>query len=354
MVVDSLKSVASMYSSSKMTGIQTKQNSFVNQAYAEKQDSKAQSINKLKSLLRGETKNDNRPASVVDSTLNYGKTLREQRTGTKSTSNALKQLKYNCKNISGQIRGAKKSTNAKQVASKARREVIQLKMKLASGKYDKEELQAAIEHAKSMERVANKKARHLEEEELIKITDKPAGAGLTTSELEEKLENQAEEAINKYEEELAAQEEELEQLSEDQVEKMEEEISESIEEVSEMMQESMEVSMENMSEDIYDLLAEAMKDMMEDTLEGLMDGMMVITDYEMTDDEFKAFRTKHRTSEDKSMIEADAKYLKALFDIYDKRMSGGSSSGIDFQGSVSGSVSGDMGTYIPNIVDVSV
>lgn len=347
MVVDSLKSVASMYSSSKIKGIQNKQNSFVNQAYAEKQDSKAQSINKLKSLLRGETKNDNRPASVVDSTLNYGKTLREQRTGTKSTSNALKQLKYNCKNISGQIRGAKKSTNAKQVASKARREVIQLKMKLASGKYDKEELQAAIEHAKSMERVANKKARHLEEEELIKITDKPAGAGLTTSELEEKLENQAEEAINKYEEEL-------EQLSEDQVEKMEEEISESIEEVSEMMQESMEVSMENMSEDIYDLLAEAMKDMMEDTLEGLMDGMMVITDYEMTDDEFKAFKTKHRTSEDKSMIEADAKYLKALFDIYDKRMSGGSSSGIDFQGSVSGSVSGDMGTYIPNIVDVSV
>ena len=314
---------------------------------------RTQTVNNLKSLLRGE-KTNNKPTSVAESSISYAQKLREQRTSAKSTANELKQLKYNSKNISSQIRTAKKSTSAKQIASKARREVIQLKLKLSSGKYDKEELQAAIEHAKSMERVANKKARHLEEEELIKITDKPAGAGLTASELEEKLENKAEEAINEYEAELEAKEEELEQYSEEQIAQMEEAIAENMEEVQQMMQESMEETMEDMSEDIFDILSEAMEDMMEETLENLMDGLMVITDYEMTEEEFKAFKTKHRTSEDKSMVEADAKYLKAMFDIYDKRMNGGSGTSIMPQGSVEAPISVDTSNNIPNLVDISV
>ncbi|MDO4188307.1 MAG: hypothetical protein Q4D29_04890 [Lachnospiraceae bacterium] len=353
MVVDSLRSVGALYSNKQTTGSQNRYGNPVNSSYAEAQESKAQTVNNIKSLLRGD-KNQRKPASIADSSISYAQKLREQRTNTKSTANELKQLKYNSKNISSQIRSAKKSINAKQVASKARREVIQLKLKMSSGKYDKEELQAAIEHAKSMERAANKKARHLEEEELIKITDKPAGAGLTAAELEEKLENESEEAINKFEEEMAAKEEELEQFSEEQIAEMEQAIAENMEEVQQMIQESMEESMEDMSEDIYDLLAEAMEDMMEETLEGLMDGMMVITDYEMTEEEFKSFKLKHRTSEDKSLVEADTKYLKALFDIYDKRMSGGGGSGADISGASSASVSVDTGNNIPNVVDISI
>jgi len=353
-VVDSLRSVASLYSSSKSAVNQTKQNDFSNSAYAEKQASKAQSVNKLKSLLRGdENDSSNKPTSVVDSSINYARNLREQRNSTKSTANELKQLKYNSKNISGQIRTAKKSTSAKQVASKARREVIQLKMKMSSGKYDKEELQIAIEHAKSMERAAKKKARHLEEEELVKITDKPAGAGLTAAELEEQLENQAEDTITEIEEELAANEEEMEQYANEQIAEMEEAISENMQEVQQMMQESMEASMEEVCEDMYEILTESMEDMMEETLEGLIDGIMTVTDYEMTEGEFKVFKTKHRTSEDKSMVEADAKYLKAMFEYYDKRMSDGES-GINISGLNVMNFSVISGISIPNLVDVEI
>ena len=75
---------------------------------------------------------------------------------------------------------------------------------------------------------------------------------------------------------------------------------------------------------------------------------MTISDYEMTEDEYKNFKVKHRNSEEKSMLEADTKYLKAIFDIYDKRMSGGNPSiGM-------APVSVDNSFRIPNIVDVSV
>lgn len=62
---------------------------------------------------------------------------------------------------------------ARLAAAQARREILRLKSQKQSGKYDNEELEAAIEHAKAMERVAKKKARHLEEEEMAKCTGGP-------------------------------------------------------------------------------------------------------------------------------------------------------------------------------------
>ena len=316
-----------------------------NQDYSMAHNEKSMSLTDKKRML-SERESAPKTKSILESTLSYGKQLRESRVNSKSTSNEMKKLKYSFKDISGQIRKAKTSTNAKQVASKARREVAQLKAKLQTGKYDADELNAAIDHAKAMERAAKKKARHLEEEELIKITDKTAGAGLTASELEEKLEEETDKAIEEFE---AEQEEEMEAMEEAQ------------QEVQQMMEEEMQESMEEVTEDMYDLLAESMEDMMEETLENLMDGMMIVTDYEMTEDEFNAYRQKHRASEDKAMLEADAKYLKAIFDMYSKKMGGSSGnipgmSGASAAGSfdIVSPISVDAGVSIPNIVDISV
>ena len=297
-----------------------KQNVLNENRYDEVQKAKSDKISNMKKLIRGTERKQDRPASVVDSTLSYGEKIRESRNSSKNTASQLKKLKYNFKDISSQIRKAKSSVNAKQVASKARREVVQLKAKLQTGKYDDEELQAAIEHAKSMERAAKKKARHLEEEELIKITDKSNGEAEIASEIETEVEEQAEETIEEYKEEL---------------------------------EESMEESIEEVSEEMMALMTEAMEDMVDDTLEELMDGMMVITDFEMTEDEFKEFKTKHRTSEDKDMLEADAKYLKAIFDMYEKRMGSGESINIG-NGDVMPSANYDFGSVIPNVVDISL
>ena len=322
MILNSVKSVGSVYNNAfSPAGKTFKQNSTSESKYSELVQSKTEKNNKMRELIRGaEKSNQNRPTSIIDSTHSYGAKIRESRINSKSAANEIKKLKYNFKDISGQIRKAKSSVNAKQVASKARREVVQLKAKLQTGKYDDEELQAAIEHAKSMERAAKKKARHLEEEELIKITDKSNGEAEIASEIETEVEEQAEETIEEYKEEL---------------------------------EESMEESIEEVSEEMMALMTEAMEDMVDDTLEELMDGMMVITDFEMTEDEFKEFKTKHRTSEDKDMLEADAKYLKAIFDMYEKRMGSGESINIG-NGDVMPSANYDFGSVIPNVVDISL
>ena len=106
--------------------------------------------------------------SIVTSTLSYSESLRNQRQQTKNTTLALKKLKYQFKNISSKILRSKTSQAAKQAAGQARREVLRLKRQKQSGNYDEDEIEAAINHAKAMERVAKKKAKHLEEEEMAK------------------------------------------------------------------------------------------------------------------------------------------------------------------------------------------
>lgn len=298
----------------------------------------AQKISSMKRMINGTEKKTTN--SIVDSTLQYGNQVRQSRQASSSTATNLKKLRYNAKSISSQLVRSKTSVNAKQVASKAKREVVQLKLKLQTGKYDEEELQAAIAHAQSMERAAKKKARHLEEEELVKITDKATG-GQEASQLEDELEKRLEEA---YKAQDAAMEEEAEEateeMSEEQIREMEEAIEASMEEVQEMM----ESQTEEMTEDMMGMLTEMMQDMMEETLSDLSDSMFAISDTEMTENEFKEFKTKHRTSEDKDIMEADAKYLKAIFDHYSKMLNGSGSGKIDV-----GAAMGAMSAGAPSV-----
>lgn len=328
MDLSTIKSVGPMCNKSWMnTGKIYQQKSEGDPGYDEREQERIEKANRMRRLIRGADKTNmqnGRTESIVDSSLRNAEKLRNSRIKSKSTSNEIKKLKYNFKDISNQIRRAKSSVNAKQVASKARREVAQLKAKLQTGQYDEEELQAAIEHAKSMERAAKKKARHLEEEEMVRITDESSGKGATVSEVEQEMEYKIEGEIEEYEEEL---------------------------------KESIEESVEETMEQMLDLMYEAMEDTMEESLENTMDMMFETTDYEMSEEEFNNFKTKHRNSEDKSMLEADVKYLKALFEIYDRKTGG--SEGINLFNNISMAPLDvdnitDLSADIPNVVDISV
>lgn len=272
---------------------------------------RTKTISEIKRKLSGNRKDDMYSDTMLDAQKSYGESIRESRNNAKATATQVKKLKYNFKKISSQIRNSKTSASARQVASAAHREVIKLKQKMQTGKYDNEELEAAIDHAKSMERAAKRKARHLEEEELIKITDKYGNS-------EEKEGSEASDAIaieEQMEERIDAAYEEMDEVEKQRMEAYMEMMQEMAEE---SMEDSMEESLEEVSDEMYDLMAESMDDMLEDTMENLMDGMMIVTDSEMDKDEFKKYQLKHRTAEDKAMLEADMKYLKAMFDMYQK------------------------------------
>ena len=104
--------------------------------------------------------------SYMSNMQKYSELLRTQRTKAKDVSGKLKKLKYHYKDISSKIMRSKTSAMARQVVSQAKREVLRLKREKQSGKYDSEEIDAAIVHAKAMERIARKKVKHLEEEEM--------------------------------------------------------------------------------------------------------------------------------------------------------------------------------------------
>lgn len=319
-------------------------------------------VQQMKRMIAGTEKEAAGTNKIIKDTLSQSKLLREQRASSKSTNSAVKQLRYNYKSISSQLTRSKTSVSAKQVASKARREVVKLKQKLMTGKYDKEELEAAIDHAKAMERAANKKARHLTEEEMVKITDEANGSN-EVSELEDRIEEKQKEIYDSYDEAVKEEfSDEIEAISEEQARKMEEQIRESMEETREMMEASMEESMEEMSDDMMSLLMETMEEITEDTLSQLSDQLLSITDLEMDHNEFKAYTTKHRTSEDKDMLEADAKYLKAIFDKYQRELKGGGApvggANISFGGSTSsdtfssGAIDASAGVNV--CIDISV
>lgn len=190
----------------------------------------------------------------------------------KKKSNKKKKLNYNYRKISKQITMNNTSTGARRVITKAREEVVSLLRKQMSGKYDETDLRHAIIHARKMERVARRKKKHLEEEEKAKAT----GKGL----IEEGGGSGEDEQMKKLEESM-------ENLNGEELERMEE----LLEEYEELMQE------------------------MEETggVNDIMKEYMGVSEQEMTPEEVDNLRKKHRADEMKDIVEADMKYLKALF-----------------------------------------
>lgn len=179
-----------------------------------------------------------------------------------------KRLNYNYRDVSGRILRAKTSVSARMVVVHARTVTAMLRRRQGCGEYDDRDLELAIIHAEKMVRIAKKKLKNLKSEEQAERGSK---AAKTTEEYEEENTVGMEEAES---EEGKISEEELRQM------------------IRQMEQELQELAQENALDDLTD--------------EFLGGG-------EMSEEELAAFRKKHRCDEMRQIVEADMKYLKAMF-----------------------------------------
>lgn len=202
---------------------------------------------------------------------------------TKPAKKKTRRLNYNFKEISAMILRTKTSGSARQVAARARGKVALLKQRLKCGEYDDKELESAIIHAEKMERVARKRMRHLQEEEMAKR------GGPCFGELEEECKEPAPQEEESEEPELDSRQQEA-VLRERQQELQRE--------MQRMMQEMMEEAQREMAE---------LSDMEE--LSDALGGKSANLDPE----DLKELKRKHRLEEQREIMEADMAYLKALF-----------------------------------------
>lgn len=199
---------------------------------------------------------------------------------TKPVKKKPKRVKYNFKELSVQIMGAKTSGNARMVTSKAQSRVAMLRQQLKNDDYDSAELKSALAHAMKMEQVARKRAKHLQQEE--KIKQQGGGSCIEIEEMEKNPE--LDESIGE-EKELKLKEQELKKL---------------VREYEKFMRESVEKTTKNLDDALEsnDLLSEITEAVPED----------------MSPEDLELLKKKHRAKEMKEIMEADLQYLKAMFD----------------------------------------
>ena len=200
---------------------------------------------------------------------------------------------YSFNQISAQVLNAKTSEKAQQVRTSIGMKLNLLYKRRKSGEYDEEEIARAILHAEQVLRACKKKEKHLKTEEAAEknIEDKAV----------EEQENPAEEA-EQNEKEQALRAEEFEALMEkleldmEEMYKKAEETAEFDEELEEMTQ----------------------------ALNGRMEPQ-----------DLKQLKLKHRSEEQRDILQADLKYLKALFDRLqaEKENNGKASSSAAYAGS---------------------
>jgi len=215
--------------------------------------------------------------------------------GNKSPGKLKKRLPYNFKQLSKQIMQVKTSAAARPLVTKIRAKLSWLYRKLKSGEYGDSEIAAAIIHAASMEKIAKKKIRHLEEEEAAENGSSPAN---TTGE----------------DEEIYGKDDLTESLKES-------------EEISEEM-------MENLMDEIEELEEELSEDMMSE-----LQDMVSYVGKEMSEEDIKNLKRDHRQKEEQQLTRADLKYLKALFDRLEQEKKQASSAGFQSGGNSNSTVS---------------
>lgn len=261
--------------------------------------------------------------SIVTSSLSYSESLRDQRQQTKNTTLALKKLKYQFKSISSKILRSKTSQAAKQAAGQVRREIMRLKRQKQNSDSDSEEIDAAIAHAQAMERVAKKKAKHLEEEEMVKAAGGICqGDRISEEETKDAQDAESENARNAEEMSAESSEDEMSRdLSAYEYAGDSYDISDYIAlgmdafyaQTGDFMSEMSDFTSEMMQE-----MSDSLRDLMEEMgLDGLSDTAASVN-REMDPADLKMMKIKHRNKEMKDIVKADAEYLKAVFNHLEK------------------------------------
>lgn len=202
---------------------------------------------------------------------------------TRSAKKKTKKLQYNFKEISTRIMQARTSGNASRVLVSARARVAALKRKRYSGEYDDQDLRHAIIHAEAIARVAKKKMKHLREEESAKRQGGPCEA-----ELEDKREN-----------------EEIDQLIADgNAEGIEEDARKELQELKREYRKLMREAQQTLEESVQE----------SGGLEELSEELSEVAADDMDPADLELMKKKHRAKEMREIMEADMKYLKAVFD----------------------------------------
>lgn len=211
-----------------------------------------------------------------------------------------KRLRYNFKRLSNQIMQSKSSMNAKQLTTKTKFQIVDLRLKLGSGDYDYTEIHNALKHAERIARVAKKKLKHLQEEEYYQKT-----GGKLTAQEDEEMENDSEALTNI----------DTSGMSQEEMERLMKQIQEEMEKIEEEIEEAM---------DSQDFLDEFMQGFDED----------------MSPKDLEALKKKHRAEEMRDIMEADLEYLKAFFDKLSKEKEEGASGSYDSSSESSGNITG--------------
>lgn len=196
-----------------------------------------------------------------------------------------KKVQYKFKYVSSQILRSKKAAGAGQAVSAARQMAAALRRMLYTGEYDDTELKHAIEHAERMVRIAKKKKKHLQEEE-----NAGKHGGLCQGDQE--------------------------QPDEDFM--MEKYLSGDTQELSEITEEEMRELLQEIQDQMEDLISDRGR-------ESFTEEELAVSRIDMDPEDLEALKKKHRAQEWKEILEADMKYLKAMFDKYqqDRKNAGG-------------------------------
>lgn len=212
-----------------------------------------------------------------------------------------KKLRYNFKRLSNQIMQSKTSMNAKQLTSRSKFQIADLRLKLSSGDYDYTEVHNALKHAEKIARIAKKKMKHLQEEEFYE----KAGAAAAAEEEQEELEESSE-GLNTID---------TSGMSQEEMERLMKEIQEEMQKIEEELEEAM-----------------SSKDYLSEFMQG--------GGGKMNPEDLEELKKKHRTEEMKDIMEADLEYLKAFFNKLSKEKeessSGSSNTASDSAGNITG------------------
>lgn len=265
-----------------------------NFAKNDESEAKKADVSKMRRVLRSGADNLAKEThmSVIDNMHLYSKALKKQRENNNNVALEKKKVRYSFKKVSSKIISSKTSTAAREAVSQAKREIEKLKAARRSGKYDPEEIEAALDHAKAMERIARKKVKHLEEEEMARRCS-PDGGSATTPAVDDEEIREEKDPVKEEIDELRKEVGKMAGKAEN------EEYIESADITNEMISEITD-GMEEMLDAI-----EEINDLMDE-----LGGKSV----DMDPEDIRAMTIKHRNKEMKEITKADADYLKAMFE----------------------------------------
>jgi hypothetical protein len=318
-----------------------------NKLAPENQEKQASSLRQMESQDRTQSK---QKQSVVDQSISYASQLKASRKKAEKSSLEKKKLQYSYKKISSQIVRSKNSVTAKKAVQSAKREIMRLNRLKANGNYDEEELELAISHAKSMEKIAKKKVSHLEQEEMVERHKNGFSAAL--EEVEEKREESEEEEIpeeipeeesegKEIDEEMMADAEEYQYEMELQMAELKESLSENIEQVAESSASSVNDMMAEMSEEMMEMMEELdLTELAESTF---------APNPNMSDEDLKMMKIKHRTKEMKEIAEADKIYLKGVIEHEKSKQASGAGVAAAAGGSPAPAIGGGSSNAMPAV-----